>query len=141
LFEQNEEIATKKFLFITTASEKVQKLLFDIPVVLIEKVVPSKLGIFKNEDHLDMQLKSGAPYPTCHLHLDGQDCILWQQMVNRIQTREYDRDRTVPIPAEVLEKVNKAPAQCPKCGGAMNKPILRGQEFVHCDFCGNDTRL
>lgn len=141
LFEQNEEIATKKFLFITTESEKVKKMLFEFPVAQIEEVVPSKLGLFKNEDHLDLQLSSGAPYPNCHLHLDGQDCNLWQQMIRRIQTREYDQDRTIPIPSEVLEKIKNAPTQCPKCGASMNKPILRGQEFFHCDFCGNDTRL
>ncbi len=141
IFEQNEEIARKKILFITTESEKVQKLLFEFPVVLIQDVTPTKLGMFKNEDHIDLKLASGAPFPTCHLHLDGQDCKEWDQMINRVITKEYDRDRAVAISEEAKEKVKKAPSQCPSCGGTINKPVLRGQDAITCDYCGFVIRL
>ena len=48
LFEQKEEVATKKFLFITKERELVQEVLVDIPVQLIEGVQTSKQGVFKN---------------------------------------------------------------------------------------------
>ncbi|MBK8433527.1 MAG: hypothetical protein IPL28_20585 [Chloroflexi bacterium] len=44
LFEQKEEIATKKFLFITTASEKVQKLLLEAPAREVEDIKHSEEG-------------------------------------------------------------------------------------------------
>lgn len=141
LFEQNEEIATKKFLFITTASEKVQKKLFEFPVVLVEDANPTKQGMFKNEDHIDLRLASGAPFPTCHLHLNGQDCNEWDQMISRVKSREYDKDRVVEIAQEDIDKVKKAPSQCPSCGGTINKPVLRGQDTITCDYCGFVIRL
>jgi hypothetical protein len=33
IFEQKQEIATKKFLFITTEKQKVQKLVFEVPAL------------------------------------------------------------------------------------------------------------
>jgi hypothetical protein len=141
LFEQNQEIATKKFLFITTESEVVHKLLFEFPVVLIQEAVPSKQGLFKNEDHIDLKLASGAPFPTCHLHLDGQDCADWDKMISRVQTKEYDQDRVVEISSAEIEKVKKAPALCPACGGVINQIVLRGQDTITCTYCGNVIRL
>jgi predicted nucleic acid-binding Zn-ribbon protein len=141
LFEQNEEIATKKFLFITTESQKVQKLLFEFPVALVQDVTPTKQGLFKNEDHLDIQLASGGPFPKVHLHLDGQDCNEWDQAISRVKVKDYDKDRIFPIDQAAVEKVKSAPTQCPTCGGVLNKPVLRGQDTITCDYCGSVIKL
>jgi len=37
--------------------------------------------------------------------------------------------------------VKNAPTQCPSCGAAFTKPVLRGQTEIHCEFCGAVTRL
>ena len=140
-YEQNEEVATKKVLFITTERKKIQQLLFEFPVELVADVVAVKQGMFKNEDHIDLTLKSGAPYPAVHFHLDGQDCNYWDSLIGKAKTKEFDRDRTVAIPKEDLEKIKNAPANCPKCGGVINQPVLRGQESITCTFCGNVIRL
>jgi len=140
-FEQNEEIATKKILFITTEKQKVQKLLFEFPVVLIEDVTTAKLGLFKNEDHVDLKLSSGAPYPAVHFHIFNQPCEEWDALLGRVKAKELDADRVSAISQEAIDKVKKAPAQCPSCGGVISKPVLRGQDTITCDFCGLVIRI
>lgn len=141
IFEQKEEVATKKVLFITTERKLVQKLLFEVPLALIEDVKPSKQGMFKNEDHLDIFFAVGAPMQKAHLHIDGQDCNEWQALIKRAKTKDFDRDRAVAVDQTEVEKVKAAPTICPACGGTINKPVLRGQESITCDYCGNVIRL
>lgn len=141
IFERNEEIATKKFLFITTESEKVQKVLFEFPVALVKDVTASKQGLFKNEDHLDIVCEVGAPYQKVHLHLDGQDCNEWDATIGRVKTKDFDKERLIPVDKAVEEKVKNAPSKCPTCGGAITKPVLRGQDSITCDFCGSLIKL
>lgn len=140
-FEQKEEIGTKKVLFITTEKEKVQKLLFDFPVVLVDKVTVVKEGFFKNEDHMSLELLSGAPYQAVHFHLDGQDCNIWLSQIGKVKTKECDKDRAVAISQKEVEKVKNAPSQCPGCGGVISKPVLRGMDTITCDYCGYVIRL
>lgn len=141
LFEQKEEIATKKVLFITTDKEKIHKLMFDFPVVLVDKVQVEKEGFFKNEDHISLQLLSGAPYQAVHFHLDGQDCNFWSSQIGKVKAKEYDKDRTVAINEKEVEKVKNAPTKCPGCGGTISKPVLRGMDQITCDYCGYVIRL
>ncbi len=73
LFEQKEEIVTKKVLFVATEKQKVQQLQIECPVILVDKVETSKQGLLKNEDHIEIRFASGAagrsgPLP----HLAGQ---------------------------------------------------------------------
>lgn len=141
LFEQKEEIATKKVLFVTTEREKVQKLQFETPVVSIESVKATKQGLFKNEDWIEMVLASGSFSRDVKLHLDGQDCEEWQKLITKAKTKDFDTDRTVAVDQAAVEKVKAAPSQCPNCGGAITKPVLRGQDTITCEFCGNVIRL
>jgi phage shock protein A len=140
-FEQKEEVATRKVLFITTAKQLVQKLLLEVPLSLVEDVKPSKLGVFKNEDHIDLRLASGAPYPTAHFHLDGQSCEEWQALINRVRAGELDQDRAVALDQEAVEKVKAAPTTCTSCGANINVPVLRGQDSITCPYCGKVMKL
>jgi hypothetical protein len=140
-FEQKEEVATKKVLFITTEKQLVQKLLFEVPLALVEDVKASKLGVFKNEDHLDLRLASGAPYPTAHFHIDGQSCEEWQALINRVKAKDLDQDRAVAIDQAAVEKVKAAPTTCPACGANINVPVLRGQDSISCPYCGKVIKL
>lgn len=141
LFEQREEIAKKKVLFVTTEREKVQKLQFETPVVVIENIKATKQGLFKNEDWLEFQLPSGSFAREVKLHLDGGDCNQWQQMLNRIKSGEIEAERALEVDAQAVEKARSAPARCPSCGGAITKPVLRGMDSITCDFCGAVIRL
>lgn len=140
IFEQKEEIATKKILFITTAKEKVQALKWESPVALVEQVLNSKVGFLKNEDHLEIRFEQGAPLRTVHFHI-WWDSAEWKQFINRARTRDYDRERTTPVDKAAEEKVKSAPAQCPSCGAGMSAVVLRGQDSITCEYCGFVVRL
>lgn len=57
IFEQKEEVATRKILFITTAKKKIQEMEWALPISLLETVQVRKMGMLKNEDYLDLHLR------------------------------------------------------------------------------------
>lgn len=136
LFEQKEEVATKKFLFITTEKEMVQKLLLEIPVAQISDVQASKRGLLGHEDHLDVTAPSGA----AHFHINGQESQLWQGLIGRARARDFDQNRTVALDTALLDRAKAAPTRCPTCGGTLDQPVLRGQESLTCGYCGSTVR-
>lgn len=140
IFEQKEEVATKKILFITTEKQKVQQVQFEVPVALIETVTPSRQGLFKHEDNIELTLGSGAPYPKVRFHI-WQRAEEWQAHINRVRTRDIDKDRAVAVDASAAAKVKSAPSQCPQCGGNISQVVLRGQDNIKCEFCGYVIRL
>ena len=141
IFEQREQVATKKVLFVTTERKLVQQLLFEVPVFSITRSKASKQGMFKNEDWLDLELESGAFARQVKLHLDGQDCNTWQKLLTQAKTRELDNDRAFAVDQVAVEKVRNAPTQCPNCGGALTQPVLRGMDTITCPSCGSKIRL
>jgi len=141
IFEQREEIASKKVLFVTTERKKVQELQFEVPVFSISSITATKQGMFKNEDWLELEFESGVFARSAKLHLDGQDCNTWQALINQVKARELDSDRALQVDAAAVEKVKSAPVICPSCGGALTRPVLRGMETLTCDFCGNIIKL
>lgn len=141
VFEQREEVATKKVLFVTTERKKVQQLLFEVPVFSISNVKGTKQGVFKNEDWLDLQIDPGFFAREVKLHLDGQDCYGWQKWITRARSHELDSDRAIELDLAAMEKARSAPERCPYCGGSITKPVLRGMDYILCDFCGNKITL
>ncbi|MCJ7585919.1 MAG: hypothetical protein MUO30_14275 [Anaerolineales bacterium] len=140
IFEQKEEIVTKKVLFIATEKQKVQGLQLEAPVALVDNVQTSKAGLLKNEDHIEIRFASGAPVQSAHFHI-WQDCAAWQGLINRAKSKDFDQGRAVAIDQAEVEKVKAAPTQCPACGGAITQQVLRGQDTIKCEFCGNVMRL
>jgi len=141
IFEQREEIATKKVLFITTERKKVQELEFEVPVFSIASVKATRQGMLKNEDWLDLEFESGAFARSAKLHLDGQNCNEWQALINQAKSRELDGDRALAVDEAAVAKVNSAPVICPSCGGTLSRPVLRGMQTITCDFCGRVIKL
>lgn len=141
IFEQREEVATKKVLFFTTERKKVQELEFEVPVFSISSIKATKQGLLKNEDWLELEFDSGSFARSATLHLDGQSCNEWQALINQAKTRELDADRAIAIDEAAVEKVKSAPVVCPSCGATMTKPVLRGMDTITCDFCGKVIKL
>ncbi len=139
IFEQKQNVATKKVLFITTEKKMVQQLQFEVPLDLIVEVKTHKAGALKNEDNLDLKLKD-AFTDEMHVHI-WQDCNEWLSLINRVKAGDFDKERAIPIDKVAQEKASSAPTQCPKCGGAITKPVLRGQDSITCEFCGAVIRL
>jgi len=141
LFEQKEEIATKKFLFITKERELVQNVLIDIPIKLVESVQASKQGVFKNHDFLEIGFSSGAQYSSAQFHIHNQDCEDWKGLINKINAGDFDKDRTEELDSEVVEKIKNAPTICPQCGGTLSVQLIRGMDQFSCEFCGAIIKL
>ncbi|HDD56254.1 MAG TPA: hypothetical protein ENG59_08440 [Chloroflexi bacterium] len=140
LFEQKEKVATKKVLFVVTEKELVQELLWEVPVVLVEEARSRKEGFLNKDDYLELTFESRAPMDKVHLHIwqRGDD---WVALVNRARAGDFDQTRAIPIDKSLLERVKNAPTKCPSCGGAINQPILRGMESIHCEYCGDVIRI
>lgn len=141
LFEQKQEMATKKVLFITTQREKVQQLLLEVPVALVTNVKATKQGFLGHEDHIELTFSPDATVGAAHFHIDGQDSNRWQGLIGRAKSRDFDADRAVVVDEAIVEKVRSAPTACPHCGGAITAQILRGMDSIRCEYCGKVIRL
>ena len=141
IFEQNEEVATKKVLFITTERKKFQEVKFAVPVALVDEVTAVKQGLFKNEDHLKLQFAHGAPFAAAQLHLFDQDCNDWQSLIRQVKAGELDRNRAVEVDQEAVEIARSAPTVCPSCGAKIEQVVLRGMTTLTCSYCGSIIRL
>jgi hypothetical protein len=140
IFEQKEEIVTKKVLFVATEKQKVQQLQIECPVTLVDKVDTSKQGMLKNEDHIEIRFASGAPVEVAHFHI-WQDNSTWQQLINRAKSKDFDKGRAVQIDQAAVDKVKSAPSQCPSCGGNITQVVMRGTDSITCGYCGFVIRL
>jgi predicted nucleic acid-binding Zn-ribbon protein len=141
LFEQKQEIATKKVLFITTEKELLHKLLLEAPLGQIKGVQASKRGLLRHEDHIDVQFEADAAVSAAHFHLDGQDCMEWQGLIGRAQGGGFDQDRAVEIDQELVERARSAPTRCPVCNAPLTQRIVRGMDRITCEYCGHLIRL
>jgi hypothetical protein len=157
IFEQKEEVATKKVLFITTEKQKVQALAWEVPVVEVEKAIGSRRGFMSKDDFLTLTLTQGAglkggdgqllydnmgrPLGETELHLHGESGETWQGWIGRVKTGEIARERTVPVDEAAEEVAANAPTKCPNCGATLTQTILRGQKEITCEFCGSVIRL
>jgi hypothetical protein len=140
LFEQKEEIVTKKVLFVATEKQKVQQLQLECPVTLVEGMDLSKQGLLKNEDHIEIRFASGANVEVAHFHI-WQDNATWQQIINRAKSKDFDKGRAVSIDQSAMDKVKAAPSQCPNCGGNITQVVMRGMDSLTCEYCGFVIRL
>ncbi len=140
LFEQKEDVATKKVLFVTTEKQKVQQLMLETPIVQADKIATSKQGLLKNEDHIEIQFIPGSSVDRAHFHIWKENAS-WQAMINRAKTKDFDSGRTIAVDQSAVDKVKSAPSQCPSCGGNLTQPVLRGQDSITCEYCGFIIRL
>ena len=141
IFEQNEEVTTKKVLFVATEKQKIQQMLFDVPAVAVDDVKSSKQGLFKNQDFLDLYLAQGNFAARATLHIFEQPSDEWQKLVLQVKSHEIDSNRVIAVDQAAVEKAKSAPTQCPACGGLITKPVLRGMDTITCEFCGKIIRL
>lgn len=157
LFEQKEEVATKKVLFITTEKQKVQALQWAVPIGQIEKAAGSNRGLMGKDDFLTITLVEsaglvgpegtalyddmGRPLRTTELHLKGEDGEAWQAFIGRVKSGEIAKERTAPVDVAAAETAANAPTKCPNCGATITQTVLRGQTELTCEFCGSVMRL
>lgn len=158
LFEQKEEVATKKVLFITTEKQKVQALNWQIPASQIDQAVGGKKGFMGKDDFLTVtcsqdgtfQNADGSPLfvqgvggkvTGMEVHLKGETGEAWQGFIGRVKSKEIEKERTVPVDEAAVEAAAAAPTKCPTCGATLDQTVMRGQTEMKCDFCGSVIRL
>ncbi len=149
VFEQKEEVATKKVLFIATEKKKVQALGWEVPVANIDKATGSRRGFMNKDDFLTISCASGSglrtlegtTYPTADIHLQGETGEVWQGFIGRVKSGDVAKERTVPVDEKAAAAVANAPTKCGTCGATITQSILRGQTEITCQYCGSIIRL
>ncbi len=145
IFERKEKVATKKILFITTASEMVQECQLTVLVGWVEKVEAEDTRKFlSSRELLRLQFAGEAPVESAILQLlDGAQNEAWVQLINRVRVGEIDRERVVGAAEETAAEsaASHAPTICPTCGAALATDVVRGQTSITCDYCNTVIRL
>jgi len=91
VFERKEKVATKKILFITTASELVQETLIDQALGDLGAWKAESKGLFGHQDFLQVQLPRLGDVA---LHLDGQDSKEWASLLERARSGQIETEHT-----------------------------------------------
>jgi hypothetical protein len=151
IFEQHEEKATKKVLFITTEKELVRELMWEAPIGAVEEVeAKDKGGLlgFGVKELLTLKFNQKAkdvPKETQLRFRDYADNEWWEKLIDLVKTGQIEnqkfakkgrKDRSIQHP-----KVStSAPTICPSCSGKLPM-AFKGMQQLECEFCGNVVNL
>jgi hypothetical protein len=92
VFERKEKVATKKVLFITTASQLVQELLIDQPLANLRSTKSANKGLFGHQDFVEVQF-ADPKYGTVSFHINGQDCKEWAATIEKARSGQIESER------------------------------------------------
>jgi hypothetical protein len=142
LFQQNEEIVTKKMLGIfAKETEKIEKMLLEIEVKHIDQFedLEEKSGFLgtSRDEILSLIMSHEAPLSRARFHLLKQDSTAWANLIRRVKNGEIDEDRAEDYLTELTEAEAVAagfPKRCPHCFADLPEPP-RGVSSVVCEFC------
>jgi len=141
IFERKEEVATKKVLFITTEKQKVQELVFEVPVGQIDEVKSSQKGFLGHKEMLELAFAPEARLSGALLRLINADNEEWAGLIGRVKSGEIARERTRPKDEAAVEAARAVPTKCPTCGGTISAEVVRGMREITCEYCGSVIRL
>lgn len=144
LFEQKEQVATKKVLFITTEKQTVQKLQWEAAWSQVEAAQASEkggaiLGIGKKEI-LEFRFAGSVKVRSALLRLED-DSDAWQALVGRIKSGDIANERATPKDKAAVQAARAAPTKCAVCGATITQPVVKGMTEIKCEYCGAVTRL
>jgi hypothetical protein len=141
IFERKEEVATKKVLFITTEKQKVQELLFEVPVGQIDESKSSQKGFLGHKEMLELAFAPEARLSGALLRLLNADNEEWAGLIGRVKSGEIAKERTKPKDEAAVEAARAVPTKCPTCGGTISAEVVRGMREITCEYCGSVIRL
>jgi predicted nucleic acid-binding Zn-ribbon protein len=144
LFEQQEEIATKKRLFITTERQKIQELKWQAALGLLELAKASErggrfLGIGKKE-LLELEFAEDAKIGNVLLRMKT-DSDAWQALIGRAKSQDIAGERTVQKDQTLVEAARAAPTKCTNCGATITQAVVKGMTEIKCEYCGAVMRI
>mgnify|MGYP000847474172 FL=1 len=154
MFEQREEVATKKILFITTEKKLIQELLWQAPVGGVEVLeAQDKKAFLSHKEMLTLRLDSNDAPPEVTVELKGADNEAWSRFIRRVQEGQLEAERYDVAPSAEAELSGAAeapeaaaatssslPTRCPSCGAPF-PTIYKGMQQITCGYCGAVTRL
>jgi hypothetical protein len=142
IFEQKEEVATKKVLFITTQKETVQEFVFDVSVGHVDEAKASdKKKFLRRKEMLELLFAPDADLSGATLRLLDADNEEWAALIGRVKSDEIAKERTQPKDEAAEEALRSAPTKCPTCGATLSVEIVRGMNEISCEYCGSVIRL
>jgi len=141
IFEQKEQKATKKVLFIATEKETVQELIFAVPIGQVESVETSQKGFLGRKEMVKLLFAPAADLSGATLRLRGADNEEWAALIGRVRSGEIAKERSQPKEEETLEDVRSVPTKCTTCGASISVEIVRGMREITCEYCGSLIRL
>jgi len=140
IFERREKVARKKVLFITTASETIQEVVWEASLAQIGEV---KAAEARRALVMKRELLTIAPAPDGHfgpaeLELEA-DSEAWRALILRCQTGEIAQDRVGGAPEVPVFII---PPKCPSCGATLERAgPVRGVASIRCEYCGTTIPL
>jgi hypothetical protein len=142
IFEQKEEVATKKVLFITTEKEKMQELVFEVLAGHVDEVKTTQKGFLGHKEMMELLFAPEADISSATIRLHGgADNEEWAAMIGRVKSGEIDKERTQPKDEAAEEAIRTAPTKCSTCGATLSVELVRGMKEITCEYCGSVVRL
>jgi predicted nucleic acid-binding Zn-ribbon protein len=142
IFERKEEVATKKFLIITTEKETVQEFVFDVSVGHIDEAKASdKKKFLRRKEMLELLFAPEADLSGATLRLLNAENEEWAALISRVKSNEIAKERTQPKDEAAEEAARSVPTKCPTCGATLSIEIVRGMNEISCEYCGSVIRL
>ena len=147
LFEQRQEIVTKKVLFFATEKKLVQELLWQAPVGGIEvlEIQDKKKFLAARKEFLTLRMEGGDGPPEVLLNLRRTDNEEWARLIRRAGEGQFaaeQRDAEMPSPQQESAEGEAGgaeqaplPTKCPSCHAAL-PTIYRGMQQITCEYCG-----
>ncbi len=145
IFEQREKVATKKVLFITTASEEVQKVQWEAPLgALVEAAAgEARKALVLKRELLTLTFKPPATVREVMVELSGGDSDAWRALINRVLSGDIESERFADAtrPAAAQQPTVNVPSRCPGCGANLDVQVVKGMSAIKCPFCGTNIPL
>ncbi len=148
IFEQWQEVAKKKVLFITTEKELIQKKLWESPIGAVEELeAEDKKSFLRRQELLTLRFseRTRETPGDVTLQLKDTDNESWRALIRKAKTGQIDNERYgAPAPEQQLAATieqeattppKELPTVCPNCSAPL-PPIFKGMKQVACDYCG-----
>lgn len=148
LFEQKEEVTTKKVLFIKLKTETLHEFMFEAAVSSLEEIKVGEqrdgfLGLGKTEI-LELRFDHTAQHSSALFHLKADQAETWEGLIGRARSGDIDKALTgeAAVEAEALDEArSEIPTNCPNCSGPLEATLVRGMTSISCPFCGTVIQL
>lgn len=138
IFEQKEKTGKRFGLF---GGKDTQGILWEAPLSSLQEVKTENKGFLGGKDMIELSFGSGASLPRVTVELKGGvSNKFWATEIKRLQRGDAGKDSVIEPDSEMLERMRKAPTDCPNCGGVLPQ-LMEGMTSLNCKYCGSSVRI